>query len=113
MQLLSFEYPFRGRRVAAPPGVTRDRSGWSWGSTRMSIFAVFCPMLVKWGAVGHACLMIPAKKLIVGQIEVEVGEPPYTSTHRKRSPLSDAGPSGGVVAFLARWRFLDRTENAG
>jgi hypothetical protein len=36
----------------------------NWGSTRMSIFAVFRRMLVKWGVVGYPCLIIRAKKLI-------------------------------------------------
>ena len=36
----------------------------SCGSTRMSIFAVFRFIPVRWGAVGHACLIIRAKKLI-------------------------------------------------
>jgi hypothetical protein len=38
----------------------------SCGSTRMSIFAVFRFIPVKWGAVGLPCLIIPAKRLIGG-----------------------------------------------
>ena len=36
----------------------------SCGSTRMSMFAVFLFMPLKWGIVGKLCLIIRAKELI-------------------------------------------------